>query len=107
MNLVNMKREDEGACAPCPPEAYPYGLRICLNDDDCEKLGIKGAITAGSVLAVVANVVVVRCSESLEMDGDDTGTDIALDLQITEMAVSAPTKTVSAKALYSQSDMGD
>lgn len=108
MQLVNMKNTEEMAhCEPCPPEAYPYGLRLCLNDDQTEKLGIKGPISAGTVVQVVALATVVRCTESTEADGDDTGTDIALDLQITDMALVPPTGKTDAKALYSKSNMGD
>lgn len=99
MNLVSMKMEGEEQCMPCPPTAYPYGLRLCLNDDQCEALGITGPISAGTKLRVEALTVVVRCSEEMEADGDDKGSDIYLDLQVTDMAL-AP-----ANALYPNSKM--
>ena len=104
MNLVSMKVEMQD-CAPCPPDAYGYGLRICLNDDQCEALGIKGPIKAGTVVQVVAMATVVRCEESTDADGDDTGTDIRLDLQITDMAIEGPADKIDAKALYPNSSM--
>lgn len=88
--MVNMKRDDSAVCEPCPPEAYPYGLRICLNDDDCEKLGILGPVKAGTKLSVRAITTVVRCSEEIEPEDGATQSDIYLDLQITDMEIAAP-----------------
>lgn len=99
MNLVSMKVDTE-ECKPCPTEAYGYGLRICLNDDQCEALGIKGPISAGTVMQVQALVTVVRCTETTELDGDDTGNDIALDLQITDMAIGGGAPKDMAAALW-------
>ena len=48
MNLVSMKVDTE-QCAPCPPDAYGYGLRICLNDDQCEALGVLAARSMAGV----------------------------------------------------------
>lgn len=90
MNLVSMKIDAEEMCKPCDPSSYPYGLRIYLNDDQCEALGIKGSITPGTQLTIMARVTVASCTESTEVDGDDTGNDISLDLQITDMGIAAP-----------------
>lgn len=99
MNLVNMKQDaSEQACAPCPVEAYPYGLRICLNREQTELLGIVGAIKPGTQLSVQALVTVVRCTEETEVDGDDEGNDVSLDLQITDMGIGAPGDSFAAKA---------
>lgn len=105
--MVNMKRDDSAMCEPCPPEAYPYGLRICLNDDDCEKLGILGPVKAGTKLSVRAITTVVRCSEEIDLapDAEDVATkeksDIYLDLQITDMEIAAP------NSIYPNSMMKD
>ena len=86
MDLVSMKTDDGGmeACAPSP---YGYGLRLCLNDDQCEALGIKTPLAAGSTVMVTARAVVTRATESMEADGDDKGPDVSLELQITDMAL--------------------
>jgi hypothetical protein len=99
--LVSMKIDE----AACLAEAYPYGLRICLNNDQCEALGVKGPISAGTKLGITALVVVAQCTESTEMDGDDTGNGVRLELQITDMALTAPPSQVNATALYSNSTM--
>jgi hypothetical protein len=98
MNLVSMKIDGSADCAPCPVEAYPYGLRICLNHEQCEALGILGPIKAGTQLSVQALVTVVRCAEEAEVDGDDEGTDISLDLQITDLGIGAASMSFSDKA---------
>src|SRR5665811_1913592 len=96
MSMVNMRQENSDACTPCPPEAYPYGLRICLNDDACEALGISGPIKAGTKLSVRAFTTVVMSREELDLapDAEDVATkeksDIYLDLQITDMEIAAP-----------------
>jgi len=94
MNLVSMKQDmsSDACCAPCPPEAYPYGLRLCLNADQCEALGIDGPISAGTVLTVQARVVVVMCRDEAEADPQpgDTKNDISLDLQVTDMGIANP-----------------
>ena len=88
--MVNMKQDSDAVCAPCPPEAYPYGLRICLNDDACEKLGIAGPIKAGTKLTVRAVTTVVMCREELEADDPAAKSEVYLDLQITDMEIAAP-----------------
>lgn len=98
--MVSMKQEhDDGMCAPCPPEAYPYGLRICLNDKACEALGIKGMISTGTKLSVRAQTVVVMCRE--EGDVEEPKSEIYLDLQITDMEIAAP------NSMYPNSMMKD
>lgn len=98
MQLVNMKGEGEAQCAPCPPEAYPYGLRLCLSDEQCKKLGILGPVSVGSRMNVEALVTVVMCRQ--EREADDTGSpEVYLDLQVTDMAI------VPQSKLYPNSKM--
>ena len=90
MNLVSMKVDmsSEACCAPCPESAYPYGLRICLNDEQCKALGILGAVGTGAKMNVIASATVVMCRE--EGAVDEPKSEIYLDLQITDMALAAP-----------------
>ena len=99
--MVNMKQENDAVCEPCPPEAYPYGLRICLNDDACAKLGISGPVSAGTKLSVRALTVVVMCREELEPEDPNAKSEIYLDLQITDMEIAAP------NSIYPNSMMKD
>jgi len=87
MKLVNLKTTSDAQCSPCPPEAYGYGLRIYLSDDQCEALGITKALAAGTQVTIQATAIVVRSSQAVEADGDDAGPDITLDLQITDMGL--------------------
>ena len=89
MNLVNMKVDmSDGCCTPCPESAYPYGLRICLNDEQCQALGILGTVGTGAKMNVIANATVVMCREEAAVDAPKS--DIYLDLQITDMALAPP-----------------
>lgn len=112
MGMTNMAmtaeeaKEYGGPCvaagdAPEGPK-YPYGLQLCLNDGSLEKLGITELPKVGTELLVMAKVRVtgVRSSEQQGGDKEDT-----IDLQVTDMALSAPTESVDAKALYPNSSM--
>ncbi len=88
MKLVNLKSEsDESLAVPYPIEQYGYGLRLHLDDDACEKLGIAKAMRSGAKVKIQASAIVVSSTERLERDGDDAGPDICLDLQITDMGI--------------------
>lgn len=86
MDLVSMKSDDSGM-ADCAPNPYGYGLRLSLNDDQCEALGIKTPLAAGAVVTIQARAVVTRATQSMEADNDDKGPDVSLELQITDMAL--------------------
>lgn len=102
MKLVNLKSEsDNSCCAPMAMERYGYGLRIYLDDDACEKLGLTKALRAGTQVTIQAKAIVVSATESLENDGDDAGNDVSCSLQITDMGVDVgPVLRNAAKALY-------
>lgn len=102
--MVSMKTDDTG-CAPCEPNPYGYGLRIRLNDDQCEALGITTPPAAGTKLAISALAFVASATQTTEQDGDDAGADVFLELQITDMGVSPAATAVDAKAMYPNSGM--
>lgn len=90
MPMVSMKT-DEGAEAVSPdsykPNPFGYGLCIHLNDDQCEALGFKSPLAAGSAVMLRGVAVVVRAEQSVEMDGDDKGPDVCMSMQITDLEV--------------------
>jgi hypothetical protein len=89
MKLVSLKNaQDESTCYAMPMENYGYGLRIHLNDAQCEALGITKALAAGTQVKVSAQAIVVSSTQSVDTDGDG-GNDIQLDLQITDMGLEA------------------
>ena len=105
MNLVNMQMSQEEAkeytsAMPGDPgnaPRYPWGLCINLDDDSLTKLGITELPAVGSTLLLMAHVTVTSVRSSQQMDGDkESGT----ELQITDMALSAPTTKDAAATLW-------
>lgn len=88
MALISMKC-DESEEVKASDNPYGYGLRIRLNDDQCEALGITTPPTAGSKMSITAAAFVVSATQSVEDDGDDAGPDVYLELQITDMELGA------------------
>jgi hypothetical protein len=70
-----------------PANPYGYGLCICLDDDQCEALGFKAPLPAGSRVVLRGLAIVVEATQSVEMDGDDAGPDVRMRLQITDLEV--------------------
>jgi hypothetical protein len=104
MKTVNLKNDsDESCCEPMPMNNYGYGLRLYLNSDTCEKLGITKPIKAGARVEVRASAIVVQSSETV--DNDESPTDVSLSLQITDMGLEAGAVVRdAAKLLYGSSD---
>lgn len=77
---------------------YPYGLRLCLNKETLEKLGLP-TLPVGTKVTVMAEGSVVSVSEHQEMDGDSCK---SLDIQIEMMAVEQKSNGVDdvASRLY-------
>lgn len=65
---------------------YPYGLRLSLNDDVLDKLGIEKLPELGSEIMLTAKVKVVSREERADQS-DETGKYQCMDLQITDMAL--------------------
>jgi hypothetical protein len=64
---------------------YPYGLTICLCDDELAKLGITEIPKVGSVMQLTALVEVCSVSQYENQEGADSN----LSLQITDMELAA------------------
>jgi hypothetical protein len=79
---------------------YGYGLRIRLNDDQCEALGITTPPAAGSKININAVAFVASATQSVEDDGDDAGNDVYLELQITDMELSTAKGVEPSTMLY-------
>lgn len=104
MALVSMKTDDAYG-EQATPNPYGYGLRISLNDDQCEALGIKTPPAAGTKVTVTAAAFVCEATQRVEQDGDDSGPDVFLELQITDMELSAAAAQTDARALYPNSTL--
>ena len=80
-----------------PQDEYPYGLRICLDDDSMEKLGLSGTFEIGKKLRLNAVVEVVSSSKR----ETDEGPEFNMDLQIVEMELNSEnTNSDRANRLY-------
>lgn len=101
MNLVSMKDDAQAMTV----EPYSYGLRIHLNDDQCEALGIKTMPAAGTRVMIQAAAFICEATQRVEQDGDDTGADICLELQITDMGVEINDGKTPAQRMYDKSNM--
>ena len=111
MQLVSMKKspeelregKDTACCAPESDQpAYPYGLRIDLNDETLAKLGITELPAVGTTMKLMAVVEVTSASQYESEQGKDR----TICLQITDMAMDAGTPPAAradsdiASALY-------
>lgn len=63
---------------------YPYGLRLCLDSDTLEKLGLDSLPPVGKRQMLTALVEVCSTSQREEADGDKHK---SLDLQIVKMGL--------------------
>jgi hypothetical protein len=75
---------DSPCCEPYDEDKYPYGLRIDLNTESLEKLGLSAAdFTAGGEVTIKAScdVISVRSEQRQKKSHE------SVDLQITELAV--------------------
>lgn len=102
MAMVSMET-DESFDSPQSGK-YGYGLTLHLNDDQCEALGIKQPLRAGAKVSIKAAACVMNVTESVEDDGDDTGNDVSMCLQITDMELMNTGQEDPASMLYSADD---
>lgn len=86
--LIDLEMDDESildAPVPAPERSnYPYGLRICLTDKECAKLGLDPhEVSTGDYLTFKAEACVtcVSCN-----DGGDYGHSDRVELQIEKMS---------------------
>lgn len=108
MALTNMKndppkKETMLAEAVCCGEdtAYPYGLRICLNNEGLQKLGITTLPGINERMVLHALVEVVQVSESEYQEGDGgSHASRNVDLQITDMELLSENEDTPAQRLY-------
>jgi hypothetical protein len=109
MKLTKKAKTMLGEPIDCEAPEYPYGLRICLDGDSLEKLGITELPDIDAEFKVTALACVVSVSQH-ESQGSDKP-HRSLDLQI-EMMELAPAKeeagesgASSAQRMYANSGM--
>ena len=103
-DLVSMKRtkaevKEMSAPTAMDDEQYPYGLRISLQNDELEKLGIDKLPGVGDTFELEAIVVVKSVSAGQSEGGEKRR---SIELQITEMCLEtegeAPNKVAATIA---------
>lgn len=68
--------------------AYPYGLRVNLDEDSLDALGVSTLPKVGSTMYLGANVKVVSVSDNEHTsEGGETHRHRSVELQITEMGL--------------------
>lgn len=88
--MVSMKRSKAEKKQMLPalsspsPEDFPYGLRLDLDKDALEKLGIDDLPDVGDTFHLMATVKVTSVSEDTTSDGSDH---CSVCLQITNMSL--------------------
>ena len=107
MKLASMKQDAKeaaeysiGAATPGEEPLYPYGLCIRLNDESMAKLGMS-LPAVGTQFMMTAMVTCTSARADAVQDGD---TEIATELQITDMAVEAAGGKDYATALWPDKD---
>ena len=96
MPLKSMKKTDQEKKEDATPSvvdqpSYPYGLRLHLDEDSYEKLGMESVPDVGATFTMLATVTVSDIHQSEK--GDDRKY-TTMGLQITDMAL----KDVDKKA---------
>lgn len=102
--MVNMKMSPEESAEYSEPSimsdapAYPYGLRICLDDDALSKLKFAALPAVDQAMMIIARVLVVGVSSDQRSGGDK---DDRVELQITDMEVQPDNSgKTSAEKIY-------
>lgn len=93
--------DDMGLCSPNEAPAYPWGLRLDLEDATLKKLGIESPPAVGTKMMLTAMAEVTSASQRENQDGKD----VCVGLQITDMALKAESKPSGASLLYNNSNM--
>lgn len=98
MKLTKAEAKAEVSPDYKPPE-YPYGLRLCLNSETLDKLGLKQLPEIGTPMTLTARVEVCSVS-AYESTGQEQQRSV--DLQITDMALERAISSTAetASALY-------
>lgn len=107
MALVSLKQEGDEDLAAYRPNQYGYGTEIHLTGEQCEALGLTGALRAGQPVTLRAAGIVTRSTEELEASDDSGGKDVSCCIQLTDLDVTlsgaANAKKAAAK-LYGDDD---
>lgn len=108
MKLVSMKKEEahgkdccccEAAVGGCSEPDYPWSLRITLDHEQLEALGLKSLPSVGKPVTIEAVAMVIGVNAE-QRDGETCN---RVELQITDLAMSA-TGTNKFARMYADDD---
>jgi hypothetical protein len=102
MKMSKEEKKEQESPMSTEEQAYPYGLRIDLNDDSMTKLGLDSPPKVGATFRIMALADVVSVSSYSSMSTDQ---ERSMSLQITdmEMAEGTPAGESAAKTILSKS----
>lgn len=93
------KRYEESPSSIDGPK-YPYGLRVSLGEETMKKLKLASLPKVGSAMLLLAKVEVCMVSQYDSVDG---GNSANIELQITDMELTAPDGKDVADQIYGES----
>ena len=101
MAMVNMKMSAEEAKEQTEPTAadapqYPWGLKLNLDDDALEKLGLTTMPAVGTKMQLAATVEVCSTSSYSDQKGE---AESSVSLQITAMELGAAQQSSDAASM--------
>lgn len=104
MKLPPPKPKAEEACAPCsyPREEYPYGLRLHLDTEQLEQLGIEKLPQVGTVVQIIAQATVTSLNEGASAHDKKTFRNVGL--QITDLGLKSPKESKKTEDVFYKAD---
>lgn len=97
MKMTRAEQRESMDAVPESADSYPWGLRLNLDKETLDKLGIDGLPGVGDKVLVAARATVVGVSQH-ESEGHDSR---SVELQITDLGIEPDRpKRDLAKALY-------
>lgn len=89
--MIDMKRKPEaktmlGEAVQSDAPEYPYGLRLCLDDESLTKLGITELPAIDAEFKVTALVCVVSVSQYESQGSDKPNRSVDLQIEMMELA---------------------
>lgn len=105
MKLPPVKEKPLAESAPSMPrEEYPYGLRIHLDKDQLEQLGITKLPETGVEVSLVAKATVTSVNESAHDSGSGKNVYRSVSLQITDLALAPPKASKNTEDVFYSKD---
>jgi hypothetical protein len=106
MKLPPRKEKVDTTCSPCamPQEQYPYGLRLHLDTEQLEQLGVDKLPAVGTEVTIIAKATVNNVHESTT---DGTGGKHAyrsVGVQITDLALKSSKAEKKSEAVFYEDD---